>query len=277
MAETNVVQQYLRTDKLPHIWCAGCGNGTIISSLIRAFHDSGLKQEDTVIISGIGCSGRATGYLNFCAFQPTHGRALPYATGVKFFKPQLNVITIMGDGDCMSIGGNHFLHAARRNMDITAIVFNNSNYGMTGGQYAPTTPLGAKTATSPYGHFEPAIDICKMAQAAGVTYVARTTTYHVRMLTRFIKEALLHPGFSLVEAICSCPSLYGRLNKEGGPREMLRAQKERAIGIKEAAGLSQEELDERIVIGEFVKSERPEYIAEYQKMVDRARKEGNER
>ena len=270
----NIIDKYLRTDKLPHIWCPGCGNGIAINALIRAIYNVGFKQEEVVVISGIGCSGRATGYLKFCAFQPVHGRVLAFATGIKLFNPQLKVICIMGDGDCFSIGGNHFIHAARRNIDVTAVVLNNDNYGMTGGQYSASTPLGANTRTSPYGHMEPSFDMCDLAVSAGATYVARSTNYHINKLINYLGKALTHKGFSLVEAVCDCPTLYGRLNNKGDAVQMLLEQKEKAVSLHKAKDMSEEELENRIIIGEFFNKKKPEYTEEYDQVIEKAVKEG---
>jgi len=270
--EDNVVDKYLRTSKLPHIWCSGCGNGIVVNALIRAIENVGIKQEEIVLVSGIGCSSRTPGYLNLCGMHTAHGRALAYATGVKLFKPELKVIALMGDGDCVSIGGNHLIHAARRNIDITAIVFNNNNYGMTGGQYSPTTPIGANTKTSPYGQMEPPFDICELSKSAGATYVARTTTYHVLNLIKYIEKALVHKGFSLVEANCDCPTLYGRMNKKGTPGQMMLAQKERSVLLSKASGMSEEEFRGKTIIGEFVDKEKPEYTEQYLEIIKQAQK-----
>ncbi len=274
-ANNGVIEKYLRTDKLPHIWCPGCGNGIVINSLIRAIDNAGLEQEKTVVISGIGCSGRASGYLKFNAFQPVHGRVLAYATGIKLYKPELNVICIMGDGDCASIGGNHMIHAARRNINVTAVVLNNNNYGMTGGQYSPTTPENAMTRTSPFGHIEPPFDICDLAETSGATYVARSHTYKPRILTKYFQKALAHNGFALVEAMCDCPTLYGRLNKRGSGKEMLIKQKERAVQLKKAKEMTTEELEDKFVVGEFVNKVKPEYTEQYDRIIEQVQMEGS--
>ncbi len=246
-----MIWEYLRKDKLPHIWCPGCGNGIILGAFIRAFHSSGLDRDKTVIVSGIGCSGRVTQYLDFDTVHTTHGRALAFATGIKLANPELNVVVMMGDGDALAIGGNHFIHAARRNIDLTAIIFNNSVYGMTGGQVAPTTPEGRVTATTPYGNIEPPFDVVNLAIAAGATYVARWTTYHVRQLQRSIKEALLHKGFSVVEVISGCPT-----HTKQKPSALLKWQKENTyiIGSKNSG---------KIPIGVFRKVDLPEYVEKY--------------
>lgn len=272
----HVIDRFTRINYLPYIWCPGCGNGIVINALIRAIDNAKFKQEEVVVVSGIGCSGRAGGYLNFCGFQPTHGRAIPFGTGVKIANPDLKVIVITGDGDCTSIGGNHFIHAARRNIDLSVIVFNNSNYGMTGGQYSPTTPLGAKTSTSPYGHIEDSFDICELAKTAGATYIARSTTYHIILTIRYLEKAIKHKGFSVVEVICACPTLFGRFNKLGDATQMMLQQKEQAIQFKKAQKMSSEDLKDKIIIGELYENiQKPEYTDAYQKVIDKAQKEEN--
>ena len=272
--KAGLLEKYVRTERLPHIWCPGCGNGIVINSLIRSIDSVGFKQEEIVVIAGIGCSGRAAGYLKFCAFSPVHGRVLAFATGIKLFNPKLKVVCIMGDGDCASIGGNHLIHAARRNIDVTAIVLNNNNYGMTGGQYSPTTPEGSKTKTSPYGHMESSFDICDLAKSAGATYVARSTTYSARVLTKYMTNALNHKGFSLVEALCDCPTLFGRLNKKGAGKKMLLMQKDRMVQVDKAKKMTPEELRDKVTVGELHKAERPEYTEKYAGVIEKAQRGG---
>ncbi len=221
---------YLDEAALPHIWCAGCGNGNVLKALLGAFASRGLDPRMTVVVTGIGCWGKADDYIRTNAIHGTHGRALAVATGVKAYRPELAVVALMGDGDFATIGGNHFIHAARRNIGVTAVVANNLNYGMTGGQYSGTTPAGSLTSTSPYGHAEEGFDLCALAEAAGAAYVARTTAYHYRQMETLIAEALGVDGFSLVEVLTPCPTYYGRLNREGSAPEMWRALKERARG-----------------------------------------------
>lgn len=273
--EAHVFDKYLRTNKMPHIWCPGCGNGIVTGAIIRAIDKLGLNQDNVVIVAGIGCSSRANGYLNFCGLHTNHGRALAYATGVKMAKPDLKVIVVTGDGDCTSIGGNHFIHACRRNIDITTVVFNNDNYGMTGGQFSPTTPLGSKTKTSIFGSIDSPFDICKLAEAAGATYVSRATAYHVQMLINQIADAIAHPGFSVVEAVCSCPTLYGRLNKLGDAPDMLEELKNESITKQQADAMSEDEKDGKIIIGNFVnRNDRMEYSNGYAELKDRAMGKG---
>lgn len=270
----HIFERFIRTKNLPHIWCPGCGIGIVINALIRAIDNTQFKQEEVVIVSGIGCSGRASGYLNFCGLQTTHGRAIPFGTGIKISNPKLKVIAIMGDGDCAAIGLSHFMHAARRNIDITALVLNNSNYGMTGGQLAPSTPLGAKTTTSPYGHIESEIDICSLAKIAGATYIARSTTYHINFTIRYLENAIKHNGFSVVEIMSACPTLFGRMNKLGDGIQMMKQQKEQAIILKKFEKMTPEELRGKYAIGEFYEdNQKPEYTFTYQQLVDKARKE----
>ena len=275
MSKEHIFDKYLRKDKLPHIWCSGCGNGTVVNALLRAIEKTGIDQDKIVLVAGIGCSSRANGYMNFCGLHTNHGRALAYATGVKMHNPDLKVIVVTGDGDCTSIGGNHFIHACRRNIDITTVVFNNANYGMTGGQYSPTTPAEAKTKTSVYGNMEPNFDICSLAAASGATYVARSTTYHANMLAGQLEKALNHKGFSVVEAICDCPTLYGRLNKLGDATAMLMDKKERAVPVAKARDMSAEELNDRIVIGEFTnRHDIPEFTERYDALIQKVQAEG---
>lgn len=274
MAEfEHLYERMLRKD-VRSMWCPGCGNGIVLQALIRAVDAAGLDQNMVVVVSGIGCSSRGNGYLDVCGLHTNHGRAVAYATGVKLYNPDLHVIVLTGDGDCVSIGGNHFIHGARRNIDMTVIVFNNLNYGMTGGQYSPTTPLGDITKTSVYGNIEPNFDICKLAESAGATYVARSTTYHAQQLSRYIRNGIQHKGFSVVEAMCDCPTLYGRLNHKGNAAQMLMRWKNLTVSSEAARCMPPEEREEKVIIGEFVKrSDRREYAESYDSVIQKARKE----
>lgn len=264
----HVYDRFLRQDKLPHIWCSGCGNGIVTNALIRAIDRTGIDPDQVVVVAGVGCSSRANGYLNFCGLHTNHGRPLAYATGVKMANPKLHVIVVTGDGDCASIGGNHFIHACRRNVDITAVIYNNDNYGMTGGQYSPTTPTGAMTKTTVYGNIDAPFDLCNLAKAAGATYVARSTVYHVTQLTELIAKGIQHKGFSVIEAMSCCPTLFGRLNKLGGGPEMLQRFKETAVPLKQAEKMNEAELQGKIVTGIFTdRTDRPEYSQQYQKVI----------
>lgn len=260
------LRKYFRLDRLPHIWCPGCGNGIVVGALVRAVHELNLDQNEVVVVSGIGCSSRASGYLDFQTVHTTHGRALAFATGIKLAKPHLHVLVLMGDGDAAAIGGNHLIHAARRNIDLTAVIFNNSIYGMTGGQVSPLTPQGKVATTAPYGVVERSFDLAALAQGAGATFVARGTAYHVVQLTDLIKKAIRHKGFSLVEAITQCPVVYGKQNKPSDPGKMLLWQKEHAVNQRLAGKMSPEELEGKFLTGILHQAEAPELAAEYAKL-----------
>lgn len=250
----------LRTDRLPHIWCPGCGIGVALKSLLMALEEWNAPLDQVAMVSGIGCTARAIGYVKFDAFHTTHGRAIPFATGLKLANPKLNVIVFSGDGDLAAIGGNHFIHAARRNLDLTVICVNNFIYGMTGGQVGPTTPLNAKSSTTPYGNFEYGFNLPHLAAASGAVYVARWTVFHVRRLINAIHEALAKKGFSFVEVISPCPIGYLRRNKLGSALDMMRyykANSEIRHGANPAdVGI---ELQGKIIVGKFVDIERPTY------------------
>ena len=209
------MDEYLRVDRMPHIWCPGCGLGVVLNCFIRGLIKSRLDMDKVVVVSGIGCTGRVAGYINLDSFHTTHGRAIPFATGLKTANPELKVVVISGDGDLMAIGGNHLIHAARRNTDITVLCVNNFIYGMTGGQLGPTTPLAARTVTSMRGNIDAPFNIPYLAAASGAVYVARWTAAHVRRLEKSIAEALLKKGFGLVAIISPCPTYYGRMNRQG--------------------------------------------------------------
>lgn len=268
MAEvTKLIHKYLRHDKkFPHVWCPGCGNGIILGSLIRAIDRSGFEKDEIVLVSGIGCSSRMPVYVDFNTLHTTHGRALTFATGIKLAKPKLQVIVVMGDGDATSIGGNHFIHAARRNINLTAIIVNNNIYGMTGGQYSPTTPYGAYSTTSPLGHIEHPFAISELAVTAGASFVARGTVYHTHLLDDVIEKAIRKRGFAVVEVISNCHTQYGRKNKLGGPIEMLRWMKEMALRVEKAEKMSHEEMEGKFTIGVLVDRDLPIYTQEYEKI-----------
>ncbi|MBC8178760.1 MAG: 2-oxoacid:ferredoxin oxidoreductase subunit beta [Deltaproteobacteria bacterium] len=247
----------LRTDRIPHIWCPGCGIGTAFSSCLIAMRESGIDLEKTVMVSGIGCSGRGAGYVNLDSYHTTHGRAIPFATGMKLANPELNVVVFSGDGDLFAIGGNHFIHAARRNVDLTIVCVNNFNYGMTGGQVAATTPLKAKTTTTPVGNPDTPFNLPLLAYASGATYVARWTILHTRDLTESIEEALLNRGFSFIEVLSPCPVNYGRRNKENGI-DSLKIYQERTIIRNDAQPWELDiDFERGIVLGKFIQTERP--------------------
>jgi 2-oxoglutarate ferredoxin oxidoreductase subunit beta len=247
-----LLDRYFLKSRVPTIWCPGCGLGTANAAFLRGFEEAGVDQDKTVLVNGIGCSGRTAAYLDFDVLKGTHGRAIAFATGIKLFRPELTVVVMAGDGDLLAIGGNHFIHAARRNIGITVVLFNNQIYGMTGGQASPTTPSGARASTAPSGTVERAFDACKLAEAAGASYVARATAYHTQLLSRVVHHALLHKGFALVEVMTQCPEQYGRWNKSGTPYDMLLWQKEHAVPVEQAAKMSSDELVDKFIIGEIV-------------------------
>jgi 2-oxoglutarate ferredoxin oxidoreductase subunit beta len=254
----------LRQDRLPHIWCSGCGLGTAVNCFIGALLKSGLDLDKTVVVSGIGCTGRVAGYVKLDSFHTTHGRAIPFASGLKLANPDLNVVVISGDGDLIAIGGNHFIHAARRNMDITVICVNNFTYGMTGGQSGPTTPTHARTSTTRAGNLEHPFNVPHLAVGSGAAYVARWTTLHVRRLEQTMTEALLHKGFSVVEVISPCPTLYGRMNRQGSGRDTLDYYHDHSI-IEHGAdpGTAGIDLGGKIIVGKFLDVEKPTYLDHY--------------
>jgi 2-oxoglutarate/2-oxoacid ferredoxin oxidoreductase subunit beta len=256
----NPIQNLLRMDRIPHIWCPGCGIGTTVNSFIRALQTSDLNLDKVAIVSGIGCTGRVAGYINLDSFHTTHGRAIPFATGLKLANPELKVIVYSGDGDLTAIGGNHFIHAARRNVDITVILVNNMIYGMTGGQVAPTTPLGAVASTTPYGNYEQTFNLPFLAESCGAVYVARWTSYHVRHLTKSMKEAFSKKGFSFIEILAPCPTLYSRRNKIGDGLDQMAYYKENSK-IENSADTKTVGLDfqGRVIVGKFVDRERQPY------------------
>jgi 2-oxoglutarate ferredoxin oxidoreductase subunit beta len=269
-----LIYKYLRHDKkFPHVWCPGCGIGILLGGLIRAIDRVGFEKDEVVLISGIGCSSRLPVYVDFNTLHTTHGRALTFATGVKLANPNLKVIVVMGDGDAVAIGGNHFIHAARRNIDLTAIIINNAVYGMTGGQTSPTTPYGAGATTAVYGNVEHAFRISELAVTAGAVFVGRGTVYHAKLLDQLIEKALLKEGFGVVEVISHCHTQYGKLNRLGSAVDMMRLQKEQAISVEKAGKMDPEALEDRIIIGVLVDKELPVYQEEYEKVRVRA-KEG---
>ncbi len=273
MAETTkLIYKYLRHDKkFPHVWCPGCGNGIVLGALIRAIDRTGYGKDDIVLVSGIGCAGRMPVYVDFHTLHTTHGRALTFATGIKLAKPRLQVIVIMGDGDATAIGGNHFIHAARRNLNLTAIIVNNNTYGMTGGQYSPTSPYGSLATTALYGNIEHPFAIADLAVTAGAAFVGRSTVFHANLLDQLIEQGMQKRGFAVIEAVSHCPTLYGRKNKLGGPVEMLLWQKEVAVRVEKAQKMSEAELAGKITIGVLADRELPIYTQELKKIREAAK------
>jgi len=259
---------YLREDRLPHIWCPGCGLGTILHCFLSGLLKSGLPLDKVAVVSGIGCTGRAAGYVKLDSFHTTHGRAIPFATGLKLANPELKLVVFTADGDLIAIGGNHFIHAARRNMDMTVICANNFNYGMTSGQMGPTTPTGARTSTSPYGNTEHPFNVPYLAAASGATYVARWTALHVRRLERSILEALNKRGFSVVEVISPCPTYYGRWNKMGGALEEMKYYHEQSV-IRHWSDPAKADISLRgeIIVGRFVDVDKPTFSDLQRRMI----------
>jgi len=264
--------KYLRKDMLPTIFCPGCGIGSVLQYTLRAIDELGWSKEEVVWVSGIGCSSRVPGYVDFDGLHTTHGRALAFATGIKMANPNLKVIAFMGDGDTAAIGGNHFIHAIRRNLDITVILINNFTYGMTGGQVAPTTLKGLRGTTAPYGSFENPFDIAELAVAAGANYVARWTVFNYIQGINSIKKALQKRGFSLVEFLSPCPISFGRRNRMKTAPELIRWYNKITVPISKAKNMSPEELKDKIVIGEFVDRDRPSLDEEYEEYKKRAKK-----
>ena len=269
---TKLIHKYLRHDKkFPHVWCPGCGIGIMLGSLIRAIDRIGYEKDEVVLVSGIGCSGRLPVYVDFNTLHTTHGRALTFATGVKLAKPSLKVIVIMGDGDATAIGGNHFIHAARRNIDVSAIILNNSIYGMTGGQYSPTTPYGMRSTTTVYSNIEQAFRISELAVTAGAVFVGRGTVYHAKLLDSLMEKAFLKQGFSVVEVMAHCHTQYGKQNRLGSAVEMMEWQRDHAVPVEKAQQMKPEELRDKVLIGVLVDKELPVYEDEYEKIRERAK------
>jgi 2-oxoglutarate ferredoxin oxidoreductase subunit beta len=254
----HLLRDYLRMERLPHIWCAGCGLGIILHSYAEALKEAGMNLDRVVTVSGIGCAGRASGYVNTDAFHTTHGRALPFATGVSVSRPDLKVVVISGDGDLFAIGGNHLIHAARRNVDMLVICSNNFNYGMTGAQYGPTTPPNTRTPTSPHGSIENPFNLVALVASAGATMVSRWTVFHVYQLRKAIKRGLTRRGFSFIEVISPCTTGYGRLNKMS-PLDMMRQLRDNSRIRKVHPTEAAIDPSREIILGDFVDMERPTF------------------
>ena len=273
---SDLVHLYMRIDHLPHIWCPGCGNGVIMRDVAVAIEELiedpkvNISRENIVIVSGIGCSSRAAGYLDFNSIHTTHGRAIAFAAGIKLANPKLHVIVLTGDGDCSAIGGNHLIHAARRNIGMTVIAFNNDIYGMTGGQYSPTTPTGDRATTAPYGNIDRPFDIAQLAAGAGASFAARGDVFHARETTEIIKQAILHKGFSIVDVLSVCPTYYGRKNKKGDAVEMLKWQQENLVPAAKYYSMSEEERAGKKLIGILSNSDQPEYTEQYARVIEAA-------
>ena len=273
-----IIHEWLRHDKkFPHVWCAGCSNGIVLGSIIRALAGMNIDRDDIVMVSGIGCSSRMPVYVDFNTLHTLHGRSIAYATGIKMHKPHLKVIVVTGDGDCTAIGGNHMIHAARRNIDLTVILINNSIYGMTGGQASPTTPHEAIATTAPYGNIEPDFNVCDLAMGAGASFVARTTAFHTVEVQNIVREAIDHPGFALIEVISACPVIYGRLNKKGGPPQMLKDMRDNSVPLSAEEKLPPQKLEGKITRELLRKEIKPEFCASYADLVKRVQAMGGEK
>lgn len=254
----NSLRKYIRNGDLPHFFCPGCGCGQILNYFLKAIDDLKINFDETITIGGVGCTARIPIYLSTDSLHGVHGRTLAWATGIKLYRPKLKVVIFAGDGDLVSIGGNHFLHAARRNLDVTVFMVNNFNFAMTGGQVSPTTPFNSITMTTPYGSKENPFDICQLAKCAGATYVSRWSTVKPLQTIKSMKKALQHRGFSLVEILSQCPTNFGRYSlKTGDPVKVLQWIESKSILKTEAENKSEEELKERFVLGEFVNVSKP--------------------
>ena len=257
-------RDYIKWSALPHISCSGCGNGIVAGAMTRAFEELGLARKDIVFVPGIGCSGTTDRFVNVNSLHVTHGRALAFATGVKAFNPKLNVIAFVGDGDCATIGGNHLIHAARRNIGITVLLINNFNYGMTGGQMSATTPHGAITSTTFAGNPERGFDLCALVAAAGANFVARETAVAGARLQKRIKEAMLNPGFSFIEVVSPCTTLYGPRNNMKSPLDMLNWLKDKAVSPERFAQIDDAAGQGYFPVGTFVNTDRPSFSESYE-------------
>jgi 2-oxoglutarate ferredoxin oxidoreductase subunit beta len=264
--------QYIRGGKLPHIWCPGCTYGIVFKSLLRAVETLKIPKDDIALVSGIGCASRLPGYVDWNTLHTTHGRALPFATGLKMARPDKKVLVVSGDGDATAIGGNHFIHACRRNIDITVIVLNNFIYGMTGGQHSPTTPTGHLATTMPYGNIDPNFNIPELAKGAGATWVGRGTAYHVPALDKLIIGAIEHKGLSVLEIINACPTTHGRRNKFRSPTDMLLWMKDTALPASAFEKLPPEKTAGKFPTGVLHKREAPEFSETYFALVERLMK-----
>ena len=268
------LESLLRMDRIPHIWCSTCGIGTAVTSFAEALKKVETPLEKICVVSGIGCSGRTAGYVKLDSFHSTHGRALPFATGLKLSNPELKVVVFSGDGDLIGIGGNHFIHAARRNMDIVVLCINNFIYAMTGGQVAATTPLTANTSTSPYGNFEQPFNLPHLAASCGAVYVARWSALDVRRLAKSIGEALNKKGFSFIEIICPCSTLYARRNKLGDGLSLMKFYHDNCV-IKHGADTRELDIEfqKKIIVGKFIDRERPTFLQSYNRWLKQVLKD----
>lgn len=264
------LRKYMRSHVKKTTTCPGCGNGIIVQSILRAIDELGMDMDQFAFVSGIGCAAWIPSPLfNADTLHTTHGRPIAFATGVKLGRPDQKVMVASGDGDLAAIGGNHLIHAARKNIDITVILVNNGIYAMTGGQTAPTTPRGVNTTTNPYGTLEHVFDISSLVAAAGAPFVARWTTYHPRQMTRSLKKAITTQGFSFIEVISQCPVQYGKVTKSGNALDLLKHYKQNSVRVDKAKALDAEELKDKIIVGEFVDTDKPELSAQWSQLKSR--------
>jgi 2-oxoglutarate ferredoxin oxidoreductase subunit beta len=265
---SELMHEYLRhKKKFPHLWCSGCGIGTIMGAIIRAIADCELDRDSVVMVSGIGCSSRMPIYVDFNTLHATHGRPIAFATGIKLARPELELIVVTGDGDVAAIGGNHLIHACRRNINLTVVCINNNIYGMTGGQASPTTPQGKVATTARYGDFERAFDLCDLTAGAGAVFVARGAVYYARQLEKLVAQAIRKKGFAFVDVISQCPTYYGRFNKFKSPVEMLYWQRDNTVNVKAVAKMKPEELEGKLVTGVLADRDYPEFTELYDKLI----------
>ena len=264
----NRFMKYLRTDRLPNIFCAGCGNGIIMNTFFNAMELAEIDFDNLALVSGIGCSSRVPGYIKCDSLHTTHGRPIAFATGLKLANPELDVVVFTGDGDAAAIGGNHLIHGSRRNIDITVICINNSIYGMTGGQISPTSPTGSYGSTAPFGAVEKPFNLAELTKAAGATYVARWTTAHPVQLSNSIKKGLKNKGFSFIEAVSQCPTYFGRKNKMKTAVEMMHWMKDQSVLKRKAETLNETELEGKLIIGEFQDKIEPEFTDQLCKLLE---------
>jgi 2-oxoglutarate ferredoxin oxidoreductase subunit beta len=264
IVDKHPLDEVLRSDRMPHIWCPGCGIGVVMRCYGQAILESGIPVDNHIVVSGIGCSGRVAGYMDMDSYHTTHGRAIPFATGLKLANPSLMVTVFSGDGDLAAIGGNHLIHAARRNVDINVICVNNFNYGMTGGQVGPTTPQGAYATTAPYGNPELPFNLPYLLAAAGANYLSRWTTIHVRQIKEDILYSFTKPGFSFIEVLSPCPIGFGKSNNIEDGLEEMELYRDRCVLVRNGeVGAEELEIDLRedrpIYVGKFMDRDRPAY------------------
>ena len=270
MSKQPLIFKYLRQKKgFPHVWCPGCGHGIIMGSIIRAIDKLNIPKDDIALVSGIGCSSRIGVYVDFNTLHTLHGRGIAFATGLKLANPRLKVIVVTGDGDALAIGGNHFIHAARRNIDMTVVLMNNNIYGMTGGQVSPATPLDARGSTAKHGNPEQPFNIANLAIAAGASFVGVTTAYHVTQMDKIIEEAISREGFNFVEAFSQCPTYEGKWNRAGDATNMLKKYKDTSVPFARAQKMSDEEKEGKLVTGVLWRNDHPGFVRKYKEIVKR--------